>query len=330
MSVILIMKSILHKKFEDIISIDNLLSAWQEFIKAKRNKKDVQMFSFNLMDNIFSLHKDLINHTYKHGRYQQFKVQDPKPRIIHKASARDRLLHHAVYRILYPHIDKTFISDSFSCRNNKGTHKAINRFKQFGRIVSKNNTKTCWALKCDIKKFFTSIDQDILMNILKKHISDEDILNLLEEIIFSFKPRGLPLGNLTSQLFANLYLNELDQFIKHKLKIKHYIRYADDFVVLSQDKKYLEAITPIIRHFLETKLKLQIHSDKVLIKTLSSGIDFLGWTHFPSHRVLRRATRDRMFLRIKKNPRLETLNSYLGLLKHGNTGKLIEKILSGR
>lgn len=283
------------------------------------------------MDNILQLHRDLENHTYKHGGYQQFKINDPKPRIIHKASVRDRLLHHAVYRILYPFYDKTFIADSFSCRNNKGTHKAINRFREFGNIVSKNNTKTCWVLKCDIRKFFASIEQEILLDILKKHIrlsrdNQSEIVSLLKEVIFSFKPNGLPLGNLTSQLFANVYLNELDRFTKHKLKIKYYVRYADDFVIFSKNKDYLECLVPIIGYFLENKLRLQLHPDKVFIKTLNSGVDFLGWVIFPDHRILRGKTRKRMFKRIKSSPSPETLNSYLGLLKHGNTGKVRNKV----
>ena len=324
---ILTMKIQLVHKYEDLISIDNLLSAWKEFIKGKRNKKDVQEFQFNLMDNILSLHYDLKDYTYKHGEYECFKISDPKPRIIHKASVRDRLLHHAVYRILYPFFDKTFVPDSFSCRNNKGTHKAINRFREFVRIVSKNNTKTCWVLKCDIKKFFASIDKDILTNILKKYIPDKDIIGLLEEIIFSFKSTGLPLGNLTSQLFSNIYLNELDQFVKHKLKAKHYIRYADDFVILSRDKKWLENIVLKIEEFLFNKLKLNFHPNKVFIKTLSSGVDFLGWVNFFDHRILRRATKRRMLGKLKNNSNRETVNSYSGLLKHGNTLKIQNRVV---
>jgi len=320
------MKIILNHKYEDLISIDNLLLAWQEFLKGKRNKKDVQEFQFNLMDNILSLHEDLKNYTYKHGGYQQFKINDPKPRTIHKASVRDRLLHHAVYRILYLFFDKTFIADSFSCRNNKGTHKAINRFRDFAHIVSKNNTKACWILKCDIKKFFASIDQNILINILQKQIQNKSTIDLLKEIIFSFESNGLPLGNLTSQLFANLYLNELDQFVKHKLKIRYYIRYADDFVILSEDKNYLENLISIIRNFLQKELKLNLHPDKVFIKTLSSGLDFLGWVNFFDHRVLRNKTKRRVLWSVKSNPNTETLNSYLGLLKHGNTQKIAKNL----
>jgi RNA-directed DNA polymerase len=327
------MKKILSHKFEDIISIDNLLLAWQEFVRGKRSKTDVQVFSFCLMDNIIQLHEDLKNKRYKHGSYRCFKVNDPKPRDIHKASVRDRLLHHAVYRILYPFFDKTFIADSFSCRNGKGTHEAINRFREFSNIVSQNNTKTCWVLKCDIKKFFASIDQGILINILKQYIPDKDILNLLQEIIFSFKPNGLPLGNLTSQLFANIYLNELDQFIKHApmhqcVGVKNYIRYCDDFVILSENKSYLENITSETKHFLETNLKLQFHPNKVFIKTLYSGVDFLGWVNFADHRVLRAKTKKRMLKRIESNPSTKTLNSYLGLLKHGNSCRIKETILN--
>jgi len=322
------MKIILNHKFENLISIENLLLAWQEFVKGKRNKKDVQIFQFNLMDNILQLHYDLNNKTYKHGGYEQFKINDPKPRLIHKASVTDRLLHHAVYRILYPFYDKTFISDSYSCRNNKGTHKAINRFRKYARIVSKNSTKQCWVLKCDIKKFFASIDQNILINILKQKIKNKDIINLLENIIFSFKSNGLPLGNLTSQLFANVYLNELDQFVKHKLKIKYYIRYADDFVNFFENKKYLENLINPISYFLQNELKLNLHPDKVFIKTLNSGVDFLGWINFADHRIMRNKTKKRMFRRIAMNPSVETLNSYIGLIKHGNSCKIYLKLLN--
>jgi RNA-directed DNA polymerase len=257
------MKIQLSHKFEDIISVENLLLAWGEFIKGKKNKKDVQEFSLRLMDNIFDLHFDLANLTYKHSAYQAFSINDPKPRIIHKASIRDRLLHHAIYRLLYPFFDKTFIADSFSCRNNKGTHKAIARFRVFGQKISQNNTKTCWILKGDIKKYFASVDHNILINILKEYIPDQKIIWLLQEIISSFNSGqvdvGLPLGNLTSQLFANIYLNKFDQFVKYKLKLKHYIRYADDFVIFSQNKNYLEKQSSPIKSFLSKNLKLEVH-----------------------------------------------------------------------
>lgn len=306
--------------------MENLLLAWQEFLSGKRGKSDVQEFGLNLMDNLFSLHRDLLNHTYRHGGYQAFNISDPKPRNIHKASVRDRLLHHAVYRILYSFFDHKFVADSFSCRLNKGTHKALSRFKTFGNKVSKNNTRTCWVLKCDIRKFFASINQDILIDILKRRISDDSVLWLLNTIIHSFHStepgKGLPLGNLTSQLLVNIYMNEFDQFMKHELRVKYYIRYVDDFVVFSEDKTYLESLIIQIGKFLREQLKLNLHPQKVFIKTLASGMDFLGWVHFPDHRTLRTATRRRMMKRLTDSPKPETFNSYLGLLKHGNTRKL--------
>ena len=188
-------------------------------------------------------------------------------------------------------------------------------------------------MKCDIRKFFASIDQTVLIAILRKRIKDENLIWLLENIISSFnsgQPKvGLPLGNLTSQLLANVYMNELDQFIKHKLEIKFYIRYADDFVVLSENKNYLVSLVEPIKEFLGEELKLYLHEDKIFIKTVTSGLDFLGWVNFPDHRALRSSTRRRMFTKIQKSPSLESLNSYLGLLKHGNTKKL-EKRLLGR
>jgi RNA-directed DNA polymerase len=329
--VILIMKIQLSHNFEEIISIDNLLEAWKEFVKGKRQKKDVQEFSFHLMDNIISLHEDLANKIYIHGGYQAFNICDPKPRNIHKASVRDRLLHHAIYRILYQFFDRTFISDSFSCRIGKGTHKALNRFCSFAHKVSKNKTKTCWVLKCDIGKFFANVDHAILLDILQQYIPDRGILWLLENVIGSFSSTkagvGLPLGNLTSQLLVNIYMNEFDQFIKHKLKAKYYLRYADDFVLFSEDRNSLAAKISVIKDFLQSRLKLYLHPRKVFIKTLASGVDFLGWVHFSDYRVLRTATKKRMIKKILENPSSETLNSYLGFLSHGNTGKLRNKIL---
>src|ERR1035437_5603360 len=166
--------------YNTIISVENLLEAWKEFLKGKRKKKDVQEFQYRLLDNILDLHTDLKNKTYTHGGYYAFNISDPKPRNIHKASVRDRLLHHAIYRELYPFFDRTFIADSFSCRFGKGMHKAVDRFRTFARKASNNHTKTVWVLKCDIRKFFASIDQNVLTEILKGYIADADIRSLLD------------------------------------------------------------------------------------------------------------------------------------------------------
>lgn len=325
------MKIKLAHTYQDIISIENLLFAWDEFIVGKKSKPDVQEFARNLMDHIVELHGELVNKTYTHGGYHAFYINDPKRRHIHKASVRDRLLHHAIYRVLYPFFDRTFISDSYSCRKNKGVHKALRRFKEFSNKESKNHSRTCWVLKCDIRQFFASIDHDVLFSIVKEYIPDQNILWLLDNIMLSYETeqeskRGLPLGNLTSQLLTNIYMNRLDRWVKHQLRIKYYIRYADDFVFFSYDKTHLENILPRVKKFLSEELHLTLHPKKIVLKTVSSGIDFLGWVHFPDHRVLRTVTKRRIFKKIKMNPSDQSLRSYTGLLKHGNAKKLIQKL----
>lgn len=321
------MKIQLTHNYEHIISLENLLAAWTEFSIGKKSKSDVQAFELQVMDHIVDLHHDLVNQTYQHGGYHSFFVHDPKRRHIHKASVRDRLLHHAVYRTLSPFFDRTFIADSYSCRENKGTHRAINRFQSMALQVSKNHTRTCWVLKCDIRKFFASVDHTLLITMLRAYIPDERIVQLLENIIGSFHTEttfgvGLPLGNLTSQLFANVYMNGLDQWVKHTLKARQYIRYADDFVFLSEDKQWLEESIPKIQTFLQSTLRLSLHPDKLFLKTSVSGVDFLGWVHFPDHRVLRTKTRQRMFRRITDCPKEAVFQSYIGLLLHGDTHKV--------
>ncbi len=296
-------------------------------MQGKSDRKDVQEFERNLMSNTILLYNDLVTKTYTHSAYQAFKISDPKPRDIHKASVRDRLLHHALHRTLSPFFTKTFISDSYSCQIGKGTHRALKRFRQFSRITSRNDTRKAWVLKCDIKKFFANIDHKVLIGIIDSYILDKDITRLLSVIIGSFRSNaegvGLPLGNLTSQLLVNIYMNEFDQFVKHKIKAKYYIRYADDFVVMSHDRKYLEITLTLMQDFLRNRLKLTIHPNKVSISILSSGVDFLGWTHFMDHRVLRTTTKKRMLNRLSTgNFKEQVTKSYLGMISHGNGIKL--------
>jgi len=170
-------------------------------------------------------------------------------------------------------------------------------------------------LKCDVKKFFDSINHQTLIDILKQKIKDENILNLIQEIIFSFEmnsDKGIPLGNLTSQYFANIYLNELDWFVKHRLRIKYYIRYTDDFLILNSDKNYLLGLIGSINHFLNNRLKLNLHPDKIIVRKHNQGIDFLGYVTLPRYRVLRTKTKKRMFRKVAD----KNIQSYLGILKH--------------
>ena len=195
--------------FNEIISLENLFSAWREFSKGKLKKPDVLEFKLNLEDNLFGLHYELKDKSWRHSHYTAFNVYDPKLRRIHKACVRDRVLHHAIFRVLYPIFDKSFIFDSYSCRLGKGTHRAVNRLNSFTRQLSHNNSRNIFALKCDVRKFFDSINQSILLKLISEKIKDDNALWLIETIIKSFQKepkKGLPLGNVTSQLFANIYL----------------------------------------------------------------------------------------------------------------------------
>lgn len=217
--------------------------------------------------------------------------------------------------------DKFFIYYSYSCRLSKGTHRALNRLNYFVRKASLNNTKTVWVLKGDIRKCFASIDHTILKSIIGRYISYSDISYVIHAVIDSFV-KGIPLGNLTSQLFVNIYLNELDQYIKRILKAHMYIRYADDFVIFSKDRKWLENLIPKIKQFLVENLKLDLHPEKISIKTINSGIDFLGWVHFEKYRILRNSTKIKMYQTVFPDTKPEVIASYLGLLSHGNTHKI--------
>lgn len=316
----------LDHQYQYTTSIENILNVWRHFLSGKRRKRDVIQFQFNLADNLAALYHELESKTYIHGPYSVFTIADPKPRIIHKATVRDRVVHRLIYKTLYWHFHFRFIHDSYSCRLSKGSHKAIERFNSFARRASQNHTRTCYVLKCDIKKFFANIDQKILSKILERQIADDDLLWLIKQVVSSFYSTqpgiGLPLGNLTSQLFANTYLHEFDMYVKQELRVKYYIRYADDFVILSDSRDYLDKLLPFFKNFLQSKLHLTMHEYKVFIKTYASGVDFLGWVNFPHHRQVRTVTKKRMLRKLEGWPKKETVNSYRGLLSHGDTYKL--------
>jgi|WetSurMetagenome_2_1015567.scaffolds.fasta_scaffold02993_5 RNA-directed DNA polymerase len=327
--------------FEEIISLPNLFSAWREFSRGKRSKVDVLIFEENLERNIFKLHDELGAGKYVHGSYENFYVRDPKLRLISKACVRDRLVHQAVFQVLYHIFDRKFAHDSYSCRIEKGNHAAVRRLNSFCHKVSDNFNQPAFALKCDVKKFFASIDRKILFEIIKRTVKDEKALTLIKTILLSFNPQeaiGLPLGNVTSQLFANIYLNELDWFIKRELKIKFYLRYCDDFIVLDKDKNNLLAIIPLLRIFLGEELKLKLHERKIIIRKLNQGMDFLGYVMLPHYSVLRTKTRNRAVRKIKiKKDKLKnglisedyfnnSLKSHLGMLKHCHGHKNKAKI----
>ncbi|KKR70964.1 MAG: Retron-type reverse transcriptase [Candidatus Woesebacteria bacterium GW2011_GWA2_40_7b] len=323
--------------FEKIVSPENLFNSWTNFKHDKRKRPDVQEFEISLEQNIFELHRELKAGIYRHGLYKPFYIHDPKQRLIHKATVRDRVVHHAIYSVLNLIFEPTFIANSFSCRIGKGTHKGVEALKKILRKASRNNTGNCFALKCDIKKFFDSIDHPILLDVLAKRIKDERAMSLLTEIVGSFSS-GLPIGNLTSQLFANIYLSGFDQFMKQELRVKYYVRYTDDFVVVSRDRDYLEHLLKPVSKFLNDKLRLSLHPQKVLLRKYGQGIDFLGYVVLPNHIVLRTKTKRRIFRKLQKHLAdykegtlsEEILNqstaSYLGVLSHSNSFKLSNRL----
>ena len=288
-------------------------------------------FELRLEENIFDLHARLQSGSWKPNSYSVFFVQDPKLRKIHKASVRDRVLYQAMYQALYQVFDSGFIHDSYSSRNFKGTHAGFRRLQEFSRKLTNNYHLNGHVLKCDIRKFFDSIDHEILLGLIKRKIVDERLFDLIEKIVRSFETvrgKGLPLGNVTSQLFANIYLNELDQFTKHILKAKYYIRYCDDFVILDLSEEKLKLQKEKIRLFLGQNLLLSLHPSKVIIQKMLQGTDFLGYVALPYYSVLRTKTKRRMFGKLKEDPRPKLVQSYLGMLKHCRGWKIRKKILS--
>ena len=332
--------------FPLIISPENLFAAWEAFKRDKRNKPDVALFEQYVEQHIFALRRELATKAYRHGPYEGFWIHDPKLRRIHKATVRDRILHHAIFKVLNPIFEETFIPTSFSCRIGKGTHKGMKKLAKMIRTVSRNETQPCYALKCDVRKFFGSVDHDVLLRILDKRIKDDDTMRLLREVIESFattrpnlfERRGLPIGNLTSQIFANIYMNEFDQFVKHTLRVKYYARYTDDFVIVASDKEYLGELLPRMRTFLKEKLHLELHPGKVTLQKHGQGVDFLGYIILPHHIVLRTKTERRMFRRLKARVSayrdgamsevtlFGSLCSYLGVLSHADAYRLGEDV----
>jgi len=332
--------------YQLIIAPENLFAVWRVFKSDKRNRPDVANFEHHLEENIFQLHRELREKTYRHGPYHGFWIRDPKLRRIHKATVRDRVLHHAIFNILNPVFERTFIPTSFSCRIGKGTHKGMQKVAEMLRQESCNNTRPCYALKCDVRKFFDSVDHVVLLEMLERKIKDTDTMWLLREIVegFTSTPRnlfeakGIPIGNLTSQLFANIYMNELDQFMKHDLKVKYYARYTDDFVIVSSDRDYLVRLIDLIKRFLGERLMLELHPKKVSIRPYRQGIDFLGYVVLSYYIVVRTKTRRRIFRKLRERvdqfrsgaiperTLLGSFRSYRGVFSHADAHEIAENL----
>lgn len=279
--------------YHEIFNLSNLILAWRRARKGKTKKDYVIEYERDLIKNLLGLHDELKSQVYRPKPLQTFILRDPKTRKISKSDFRDRVVHHALVRILEPIFDRSFIYDSCANRKGKGTLFAVKRFNFFKGKVTNNLNSEAFCLKADIKHYFQEVDHEILINIIRRKIKDEKAIWLIKQILEnnvtkSPKGKGMPLGNLTSQFFANVYLHELDYFIKNKLKAKYYIRYVDDFVILHKSKEQLEIWKKDINKFLRNKLKLELHKQKSRVISLSKGIDFVGFRNFYHFRLLRK------------------------------------------
>ena len=331
--------------FETTVSLERLFESWFLFRRGKRRRRDIQNFERHLEVNIFKLHRNLVSKAYSHSKYTSFYIHDPKLRHIRKACVKDRLVHQAIYTSLTDICEPKLYYHTYSARVGKGTHAAVKALKAMTCKVSKNNTGSCWGLKCDIKRFYDTVDHTVLISLIAEYIKCPQMLWLIDEIINSFHyqetlGKGIPIGNLTSQIFTNIYLSQLDQFIKHKLKVRYYLRFADDLMLLSDNKKYLEGLLPEIDKFLNNNLCLKLHPDKISLRPLKQGLDYLGYIVLPYHTVLRTKTKKRMFRKlnrrlseyfegkIKQEGFYQSLSSYRGIMKHADSHKLQKQVLN--
>ncbi len=336
--------------YKELYNFDNLSLAFKKARRGKSKKDYVIKFELNLQTNLENLQKDLINKTYSSSNLKKFIIRDPKTRTIHASIFRDRIVHHAIINILNPIYEKIFIYDSFASRKDKGTHNAINRFESFikkvssnGRLIKNNfnnNSIQGYVLKADFKHYFNSVNHEVLIKILKKKVDDEDLIELIKIVLSNFeilKGVGMPLGNYTSQFFANIYLNELDYYVKHTLRAKYYIRYVDDFVILHKNKKRLKYFLEHINNFLPC-LKIKLHPEKTEIHALRNGINFLGYRIFYHYKLLRKRNIKYFMKKLEKNVSLynnkeiseeqfeSRINGWFGYAKFGNTFNFLKEI----
>lgn len=327
---------------------------------AKRHKTanpKIKEFSARWAYNLAMLKHELRSKTYTPRPLKKFVLRDPKTRIISVSDFRDRVVHHALINILQPIFEPRFIYDSYASRKGKGVLSAIKRFEQFQRRITKNGTRITaqgsqsickerehsiicgYVLKADIYHYFESVDRKILLDIISRRVNDTDVLWLIKQILYNHDNNnsGMPLGNWTSQFFANIYLNDLDQYVKHTLKARYYIRYVDDFVVLDTSKTRLQRQEAQIQIFLAT-LKLRLHPNKCRITPLHRGTTFLGFRIFSHHRLVRQRNIRKM--RVKLNMLLDdyergevdadtimqSLQGWDAYAKHANTHHLREHL----
>ncbi len=328
--------------FNKNLTFKKMLEAHKRARSEKTHKAEVIKFELNLENNITNLINEIKNKKYRTGKYYTFKVYEPKERYIQALPYKDRIVHQwYVEEFIKPYILPKFIDTTYACISDRGSHKAAEKIQQEMRIFQRNYGDF-WILKCDIKKYFYNINPNILFNILKRYFADKDLIDFTQVLLFngpiSFNAVGIPIGNYTSQFFANIYLNELDQYIKRELKIQNYVRYMDDFILILETKKECILIKKLIEKFLHERLRLELNS-KSRYYPAKMGVNFCGYRIFTTHRLLRTSSKKK----IKKNIKLfnnlyhnnilnidfamQSINSWLGHSSHCNSFKLQQKRL---
>lgn len=316
--------------FDKIVSLDNLYEADKRARRQKSHRPEVMLFDKNKDKLLLDLQRKLINGEYETSEYYVFKIYEPKEREIFKLPYYpDRIVHHAIMNIMEPIWVSAFVKGTYSCIRKRGIHKALKDVK----FALKDEINTQYCLKLDIRKFYSSIDHDILKTIIRKKIKDKRLLSLLDEIIES--AQGVPIGNYLSQFFANLYLTYLDHWIKEQNKVRYYFRYADDIVILGGDKQQLRDLFYNIQDYLNNKLKLNFKDNWQIFKVDSRGIDFVGYRVFHTHTLLRKRIKKRFCKKINKLNKKQNLDkdtykqkicSYIGWIKYCNGRNLLNKM----
>ena len=323
--------------FLDKLTFLNMIDAFKRSSKCKGNRYDVLKFNMDLESNICNIMEELRSNKYKLGKYRSFKIYEPKERLIMALPFKDRVVQQwYVYEFIIPFIVPRFINDSYACIKEKGTHRAMYKVEDYYNYM-KRMYGDFYILKCDIRKFFYNIDKNILYKIINRYFNDKMLLNLTKTFIFDGSSNiGIPVGNYTSQYFANIYLNELDYYIKDKLHIKCYVRYCDDFVIMVRNKKEAKEVLEKIRIFLKEELHLELNNNTRYYPN-KMGINFCGYRVFGEYRLLRKRSIKKIKCNVRKweeDYRNGNLNkkkmqlswySFLGHAKHANSYKLVRE-----
>lgn len=308
--------------YENIISIDNLYLADEKASKGKGKQPGVKEHLKNRDANIWALHQQLYNKTFTTSVYTTFTVYEPKERLIFRLPYfPDRILHHAIMNVLEPIFVGMFTANTYSCIKGRGVHSALKDLRK----ALNNEAETTYCLKLDIKKFYPSINHDILKALLRRKIKDVDLLLLLDEIIDSAD--GLPIGNYLSQFLANFYLTYFDHWLKEIKCIKYYFRYCDDIVILHSNKGYLHTLLAQIKEYLNDNLLLQVKGNYQIFPVAARGIDVLGYVTWHTHTLLRKSIKQNFARMMAKNKNQQSFAAYYGWAKHANTNHLFKKLL---